>query len=200
MLPATYALPAGLILLVAGLVACFAGYRLFRVVLGVYGFILGALFASSMAAPSNQLAMIVAAVVGGLIGALILVLAYFAGVVLVGAALGAAVAHVLWAQFGAYPHPFFVIVFGIAGGALAWVFQRYVIIVATAFGGAWTALTGGLTVAGLRVARRVPEEVWMGYPPGPQPGRRWVMVGWIVLGIIGALVQIKSTSGARRRR
>jgi len=37
MLPAAYATPAAVILLVGGLLACFAGYRLFRFVLGVYG-------------------------------------------------------------------------------------------------------------------------------------------------------------------
>jgi hypothetical protein len=30
--------------------ACFAGYRLFRIVLGIYGFILGAMIASSLSA------------------------------------------------------------------------------------------------------------------------------------------------------
>ena len=39
-LPATYQLPAAGILVLGGLLACFAGYRLFRVVLGVYGFII----------------------------------------------------------------------------------------------------------------------------------------------------------------
>ena len=80
----------------AARVACFAGYRLFRIVLAIYGFILGAMLASSMMGVSNTTGMIVAALVGGMAGALVLVFAYFIGIALVGAGLGALVAHVGW--------------------------------------------------------------------------------------------------------
>ena len=42
MLPQSYGLPAAIGLVLGGAVACFAGYRLFRIVLAIYGFILGA--------------------------------------------------------------------------------------------------------------------------------------------------------------
>ena len=42
MLPATYQLPAAIVLLVGGIVACFFGYRLFRIVLAIFGFIITA--------------------------------------------------------------------------------------------------------------------------------------------------------------
>ena len=48
MLPAWFQTPAALVLVAGGLLSCFAGYRVFRVVLGIYGFILGALIASSL--------------------------------------------------------------------------------------------------------------------------------------------------------
>ncbi len=48
-----FQLPAGVVLVAVGLLACFAGYRLFRVVLTIYGFVLGALFASTLVAPSE---------------------------------------------------------------------------------------------------------------------------------------------------
>ena len=56
--------------MLGGALACFAGYRLFRIVLAIYGFILGAMLASSMMGVSNTTGMIVAALVGGLAGAL----------------------------------------------------------------------------------------------------------------------------------
>ena len=56
--------------------------------LAIYGFILGALLASSIDGPSNDVGMIVAALVGGALGALILVLAYLVGIAIVGAGLG----------------------------------------------------------------------------------------------------------------
>ena len=73
MLPASLQTPAAVILLVGGLISCFAGYRVFRVVLGIYGFVIGALFASGLAGPENTFWMIGAALAGGLVGALILI-------------------------------------------------------------------------------------------------------------------------------
>ena len=46
MLPLSFELPAALGLVVGGTVACFAGYRWFRIVLAIYGFIAGAMLAS----------------------------------------------------------------------------------------------------------------------------------------------------------
>src|SRR5690242_19396738 len=96
MLPASYQLPAAAVLLFGGVVSCFFGYRLFRVVLALFGFILGALAASSIMAASNESAMLIAAAVGGVIGAGILYAAYFIGVTLVGAGLGALVANLTY--------------------------------------------------------------------------------------------------------
>ena len=53
MLPPSYALPTNVALVLAGALACFAGYRQFKLVLALAGFFIGALAASSMMAPSN---------------------------------------------------------------------------------------------------------------------------------------------------
>ena len=45
MLPASFHTPVAIILVLGGLLSCFAGYRVFRVVLGFFGFVLGALIA-----------------------------------------------------------------------------------------------------------------------------------------------------------
>ena len=58
MLPATFQTPAAIVLLLGGLLACFAGYRVFRIVLAIYGFILGALVASSFMGTEQTLWMI----------------------------------------------------------------------------------------------------------------------------------------------
>src|SRR5918997_1109981 len=152
MLPASFQTPAAVILLIGGLLACFAGYRIFRVVLGIYGFIGGALLASNIVGTENTLLTIGAALGGGLIGALILIAAYFIGVALIGAGLGAVVANLLWAATGGEPHIAVVIVLAIAGALAALALQRYVIIVATAFGGAQTVVVGAAAMMGNRIA------------------------------------------------
>src|SRR3989304_3238373 len=117
MLPALYQLPAALVLLVGGVVPCFFGYRLFRIVLAIFGFILGALASSSIFGMSDTGPMIVAAVVGGLLGAGILIAAYFVGVALIGAGLGAFVAHLLFTTGGRDPHFLAVVFLAVTGAA-----------------------------------------------------------------------------------
>src|SRR5258707_11404883 len=73
MLPASFQLPAAIILLVGGPISFFAGYRVFRVVLGIYGGLLGALLASGAVGTEHTAWMLGAAVVGGVVGALILI-------------------------------------------------------------------------------------------------------------------------------
>ena len=63
MLPPAYELPAAVLLILTGAIACVAGYRFFRLVLAVYGFIFGALIASSAMGISNTAGMIGAALI-----------------------------------------------------------------------------------------------------------------------------------------
>ena len=192
MFPVTLRFPVATLLLLGGLVACFAGYRLFRIVLGIYGFILGALLATTIVGAGNTGSLVVAAVIGGAIGALVLNLAYFLGVVLVGAAFGAMLATLFWGRAGVEPHVLIVILFAVAGAVGAMLLQRYVIIVGTAFGGAWTALVGGLALMGDRAALAAASanNVWVVYPLDPAPGREWVLWAWLGLGVVGMVAQL----------
>jgi hypothetical protein len=197
MLPASFQTPAAIVLVFGGLLSCFAGYRVFRTVLGFFGFVLGALLASSMMGTEQTMWMIVAALVGGIIGALILVAAYFVGVALFGALIGAmGIAHPLWAAFGREPHILIVIAFAIAGALAAMALQRYVIIAGTSFGGAWTAIVGSLALLGNRLAIEAAarNNVWLAYPMNPAPGQRWVIAAWIVLGLAGLITQLSVTA------
>jgi hypothetical protein len=194
MLPHSYEPAAGLLLLFGGAVSCFAGYRLFRVVLAIYGFILGGSIASSTLAATNATGQLLAWIVGGLAGALILVAAYFIGIALIGAGLGALVAHFGWSYFGVGdPPPALVIVLAIAGAIGAMVLQRYVIVAATAFGGAWTMLIGAIAMIERRLPSPRSADVWVLYPTAPAPDQRWLPLAWIALGLLGSAVQLGFT-------
>jgi len=200
MLPLSYQLPAAVLLTLGGAVACFAGYRLFRVVLAIYGFILGAMLASSMMASSNTLGMVVAAVVGGVLGAVIMTFAYFVGIALIGAGMGALVAHVAWSELRSVDPPALAVIgLSIAGAVGAMLLQRYVIIISTAFSGAWTMIVGGLAIAGdARAARAAATgNVWILYPFTTVPGQPWVPIAWLVLGLVGTGVQLGVTGRKR---
>jgi Domain of unknown function (DUF4203) len=201
MLPATYQLPAAAIFLVGGIVACFFGYRLFRVVLAIFGFIFGAALASSLFGVSDTWAMVAAWIIGGLIGAAVLMAAYFVGVALVGASLGVTIANIFFAAGDRDPKFLVVVASAVIGAIAAMYLQRYFIIVGTAFGGAWTMIVGALAMIGDKAARQAAasNDVWVVYPLDPAPGRRWVTAAWVVLGLIGAAVQLGWTAGDKGR-
>lgn len=198
MLPAIYQLPAAALLIIGGIVACFFGYRSFKAVLGIFGFILGALAASSVFGVGDTAWMVIAAIVGGIAGSLLLLAGYFVGVALVGAGLGALAANLIWSRIAGDPHPFVVIFFCVAGALLATWLQRYVIIVGTACAGAWTIIVGALAVMGDRrpLDAAAAGDVWVAYPMNPAPGARWVPWAWLGLGLLGVLVQWFVTGGS----
>ena len=196
MLPSTLETPAALLLLAGGAIACFAGYRLFRLVLAVYGFVLGAMIASSTMGMTSTIGMVLAALLGGIAGALVLVFAYFVGIALVGAGLGALVAHMAWTRFEVGDPPALLVIgLAVVGAIFAMWLQRYVIILATAFGGAWTMILGVLAMTADRtMPRGDAPAVWILYPFAPATAGGWVPVAWIALGVIGTGVQLAVTA------
>ena len=202
MLPASFQAPAAIILLVGGLLACFAGYRIFRVVLGIYGFILGALFASNVVGGEQSGAMMLAAAIGGgLVGALLLIAAYFVGVALIGAGLGAGAANLIWAAFNREPHIVVVLVLAVIGALAALRLQRYVIVVATAFGGAQTVVVGAAALVGNRAAvSTAARAIYTVYPLNPMPDTVLDTAAAIVLGITGVAVQLMVTAKGKNKK
>ena len=199
MLPAAFQTPAAVILLIGGLLACFAGYRIFRVILGIYGFIGGALLASNIVGTYQTMWMIGAALAGGLIGALIMIAAYFIGVALIGAGLGAVLANLVWATAGSEPHIAIVMLLAIVGALAALALQRYVIIIATAFGGAQTVVVGAAALMGSRAAAdAATRAIYSVYPLNPMPATVLDSVAALVLGIAGLAVQLLVTAKGRK--
>jgi hypothetical protein len=201
MIPASYQMPAAALLLLGGIISCFFGYRLFRTVLAIFGFIIGGMLASSIIGVGNTTIMLVDWVVGGLVGALILVFAYFLGVALAGASIGATVANLLFSVGNRDPRVLVVILCSVAGAIASMYLQRYFIIVFTAFGGAWTMFIGAMALVGNPTALRAAAtgDVWVAYPLDPAPGQQWVVVVWLALSLIGAGVQLGITGGEKGR-
>jgi hypothetical protein len=201
MLPASYATPVAIVLVLGGLLACFAGYRLFRIVLGINGFVLGAFITTSMMEPTSSWTLIVAALVGGVVGALLMIGAYFMGVGLVGAGLAALAINLVWKGIGGDP-PTWILIVGCVLGALgALSIARYVVIFGTALGGAWTLLVGALALLGDPGAMRAASagDIWILYTE-PADGHWWHVAAWIGLSLVGAAVQMATSKKGGRRR
>lgn len=203
MLPASFATPAAVVLTLGGLIACFAGYRLFRFVLGLYGFYLGALVTTAFMPPTNTWALVMAAIVGGVVGALLIVGAYFVGVGLIGAGLAALALLGGWhAALHTEPPTVVLVVVSVLGALGALSIARYVVIFGSAIAGAWTAVVGGLALT-LDKSQHAAQssDLWILYPLDPLRGRWWVLTVWLALTLAGAVTQLATTTrGGKRKR
>jgi len=189
MLPASYAMPAAVVLAVGGLITCFAGYRLFRLVLGINGFILGVIVALSLTWASGIWTLVMAALVGGVVGALLMLF----GVGLIGAGLSAIAVQLLWRALGLGDPPTVVLVIVCVVGALAamWV-QRWVVVIGTSIIGAATLLVGASALLGdpKSLAAASAGDVWVIYPFS---GGWTHALLWFAIAIAGAVVQTMTT-------
>ena len=103
--------------------------------------------------------------------------------------------HAAWTQVGSGEPPALLIVGAAVAGAIAAMFlQRYVIIVSTAFGGAWTIVVGLMSIIG---GRSGSANVWILYPTMPTESR-WTLLAWAALGIAGTAVQLAVTARTKK--
>jgi hypothetical protein len=201
MIPTAIAMPTAVIFAVGGLLTCFAGYRLFRFVLGLNGFIAGAIVASSMVGAANNWTLIMAVIVGGVIGAVVMVAAYFVAIGLVGAGLAAMLLHLVWKLVGGSPPTLVLVVVCVIGAVVALRAVRYVVVFGTSVAGSWTFLVGALALMGnpkALIAASAPN-VWVVYPIDLLPPNWWVMLAWIVLSLVGVIVQFKTTTSMGKK-
>ncbi len=82
---------------------------------------------------------------------------------------------------------------------MALALQRYVIIVATAFGGAQTMVVGAAAMLGNRAAAEsAARTVYSVYPFDPMPGTSMDAGASLILGIAGVLVQLFVTAKGKK--
>ncbi len=179
-----------------GIVYCFFGYRLIKLVLGLTGFLLAGSAAAVLVgflSYGHLVGMGIALCIGGLCGAMALFFLYRTGIFCLGM-LGASVAAysvlqgreepwILWAVAG----------IGLVGGLLAILVERPVMKLATAAIGAMLMTQAGLALARakglLAIAPGGTSETIAG-TAAPAPYIGWaVLAAWLVLTLIGASAQ-----------
>ena len=182
-----------------GLLCCFWGYRAFKIVLGIVGFAVGAYFGAVVAAHFTGgfgVVAIVAGVIGGLIGGALIVAVYYIGVFVLGA-LGGWVIYTMIAGAAGYgPQMILLIVLALLGGILALFFQKFIIIVSTAFFGSWLIVSGGFSLlgSGLGPLDLFYEPVRLLRPVGGL--NTIIVICWVALGIFGSIFQFRFSERA----
>lgn len=187
-----------IIALIIGVLALLAGYRLFLLLLPIWGFFAGfamGAHATTLIFGTGFLSTVTSWIVGfvaGLIFAVLSYLIYIVGVALLSAAFGYFLGAGLALLF--FDPGLIVTLVGVAGAVvmafivLAFNIQKPVLEFVTAFGGATAVLAGLLLMLG-----RIPFEAL-----GQNPVRAvlddsifWLIV-WLVLGFVGFGIQIAS--------
>ena len=179
--------------MITGLVICFFGYALFKFVIALGGFLIfGSLAGAVAQATSNDpMITLLAGIIGGLIGIALALALYYLGIFLVGAAAGILLAITLATSNGASPNDTALILFALGGGLLALVFQKFMIILSTAFGGAWTVVVGAAHFIGTGLYTQNLEQALDAL------GSTIYLLGiaWLILGFAGMVTQYKTTKG-----
>ncbi len=188
----TYVVLVGL-----GLVNCFAGYRLFRVLLGIWGFLGGAAITTVFLQGTrfDPLVQILAAALGGIVGAALVSLLYLVGVFLFGAAFGVLAASVLEQHVQGMPVRVLALVLAVLGGVAALTLQKPLITVFTAFGGAWIVVA---CVAALLAG--CPIETFPGHCLRASSWALAIVGAWVFLGLFGLSTQMRLARGRSGRR
>lgn len=178
-----------------GLLSCFFGYRLLKVVIGIAGFAVGwtAGVSLGVAAHWAPWLVIAAGIVAGLLCAWLSVALYFVGIFLLGFAAAASLAalaiHNSLAVFG----------IGILGGILTVVLQKLMLMATTAFGGASMVAA---VVAALVHGQKAVRLEDLGRPMHAGAGTRddlFVLLGSLLLGCVGLFVQVGAGKARKSR-
>lgn len=177
-----------------GFVNCFFGYRIFSVLLTIWGFVIGALVGAVLFADSEPLVILIVGAIAGVIGALIVRLLYYVGIFVMGAVFGLLIGSSLMLLLSIDDSGgigILVLLAAIIGGLIALALQKLMIILATSFSGAAGMVNGVLmlvpgaysvTLTGSRLGLIAinPAHTLL------------ATVATIILGIIGVIVQYRA--------
>jgi hypothetical protein len=198
----------GLIALGIGLLFAFYGFRLFIILLPIWGFFAGFVIgAGAMSALFGDGFLVtvtswVAGIVVGIIFAALSYLYYWFAVIFVGASLGFMVGEGLMAllHIGDGFLTFLVGLIVAAAFALAFIFLRvpkYLVLVATSFGGAFAAIAGVALMLGL-----IPLSALAVGTIGAYAAHNlswiWALAG-LALGVVALLFQMRTTESDELR-
>ena len=170
-----------------GVAACFFGYRLFKVILAVWGFLIGAWIVAgiTMRWTGQQTMAVVAGFIGGVVVAAIAELLYLVGVFLTGAVLGYVVTSAASGAMGMSVNPILALSAAALTGFMALSFVKSIIVWGTAFNGSWGIISGLVLLQG-----RAKD---LGGVPAIT-GRGALLLAWLALGLSGVVVQYAITS------
>lgn len=185
------------VLFLAGALYCFVGYRVFKLMLVLTGFLLaGGVSAAivSVGFPDTWLVPVVVGVICGLLGASVLLFLYRLGVFIVGAAFGSLVAFQVLQTAAPTWAGIAIVLSGALCGGLALLLERPVLSLAMAVIGSWLMVaTSAVIIFSGKGLQLAPEEI--------TPPIAWaLLLLWLVLTIFGLFTQYAKPKAELRLR
>jgi hypothetical protein len=188
----------GIVALLVGIAFCFAGYRFFRFLIAIWGFLTGFLLTAQAFSNGSEghlllspLGLIIAVIVGLVLAALAYYL-YVAAVVILGASVGFWVGTGLVAAVGFGSHSALALLVGIICAIVLAILTltlnltRLLIIIGTALGGASAIVAGVLLFLGIIRLDALSSGIVGAIISG---SRQWSLV-WLILAAVGIIVQM----------
>ena len=134
---------------------------------------------------------------GGLVGAALVRIVWVAGGAVIGASLAVFALHLI---IDGDPNVWLVVATSIGGAVVSVKARQGVLITGTAFGGSWMAIVGGMALFQQRVALAVTAgDLSQLFPMAPLAGQRVFAIAWLVVGVLGLIVQSKAGVGSVRQ-
>ncbi len=173
-----------------GPIVCLFGYRIFKVMLFITGFFVGAALAGTFtfAKSYENYIIIFACLIGGLFGGLLTLCLYYLGVFVIGALFGGSIGAVLFIVAKTSPEPVVLLILAIIGGIVAIVIHKFMIIISTAFGGALHFIIGlaFITLGSFQITETESIFRTMG-------SKIYIFaLLWVLLGLLGVFFQYKT--------
>jgi hypothetical protein len=183
-----------------GIVECFFGYRLLKIILGVTGFIVGGLLCAGFVNENignHPVISLIAGLAGGVIGSALMIGLIVFGVFILGAVLGLIVGEAISTCILGSTNPIIVVPLIIIGGIATLIMNKSMIIISTSFIGAYLiifALDNFIAMPN-KIFRFEKFHVLRG-----ASGQFFVLLLFCILvGIAGIIVQYKYTISSSER-
>ncbi|HUL01499.1 MAG TPA: DUF4203 domain-containing protein [Nitrospirota bacterium] len=178
-----------------GIVECFFGYRIVKVILGVTGFIVCGLLCGEFVYKiigNHPVIALIAGLVCGVVGIALMIGLFDFGVFILGAVLGFIVGQAISTCILGSANPSIVVALAIAGGIAALIMNKSMIIISTSFIGAY------LIVFSIGKFIGMPKKIFsfQQFNVLREPGGQFfVMLSFCILvGLAGMIVQYKYTA------
>lgn len=193
-----------LLIIFIGLIACFAGYRLFMTLLPMWGFFAGlwlGITGLQSAFGVNFLAGASGLVIGFVLGMILALLAYmfyFLGVFILGGSIGYSLTATMLVNGVGMQPGFTVFLISMAAAVLfailfvAFNAQKYLVAFLTALGGAGVVISGLLLLIGPVTSQQISTPVGILASAPFLIGPTW-WLGWFALAALGFLSQSAAT-------